>query len=531
LAKLSNLVPGGGIWMNTQRPEWNDANNALAGYGLSVVTLCYLRRHLHFLAGLMRGMEEGRVPISAEVVEWMDRVGSVLEGQAGESRRKTVDALGGAFSDYRQRVYESGLSGRRETGYSELASFFELALKAVDHSIEENRMESGLYHSYNILNFEGQEGEIAVGRLYEMIEGQVAALSSGVLGPGETSAMLGALFGSDIYREDQHSFMLYPRRELPSFMDRNIVPEDRVMNIRLLVDMLERGEGSLIQRDSGGVLRFNGDLSNARDIETVLDRLAEDPDWSDMVEQDRGAVFEVFESVFRHRSFTGRSGTMYGYEGIGCIYWHMISKLLLAVQEVTVRTFRAGASDGSRDSLAEYYYRVRSGLSFEKTAREYGAFPTDPYSHTPLHSGAQQPGMTGQVKEEIITRFGELGLVVDGGIVSFDPVILRAEEFLELPETFEYFDTGGKRRSIELQPGSLAFTFCQVPVIYKTGGEGKRIRVTAASGDVTERQGSSLDREESRSIFRRTGAIERIDVVIDPGALLVRQDPLRSWQL
>ena len=29
LAKLSNFVPEAGIWMNTQRPEWNDANNAL----------------------------------------------------------------------------------------------------------------------------------------------------------------------------------------------------------------------------------------------------------------------------------------------------------------------------------------------------------------------------------------------------------------------------------------------------------------------------------------------------------------------
>ncbi len=33
LAKLTNLVPEGGIWMNTQRPEWNDANNALVGKG------------------------------------------------------------------------------------------------------------------------------------------------------------------------------------------------------------------------------------------------------------------------------------------------------------------------------------------------------------------------------------------------------------------------------------------------------------------------------------------------------------------
>ena len=48
LAKLTNLVPEGGIWMNTQRPEWNDANNALVGKGLSVVTVAYLRRFIAF---------------------------------------------------------------------------------------------------------------------------------------------------------------------------------------------------------------------------------------------------------------------------------------------------------------------------------------------------------------------------------------------------------------------------------------------------------------------------------------------------
>ena len=39
LAKICNYVPGAGIWLNTQRPEWNDANNALAGFGLSMVTV------------------------------------------------------------------------------------------------------------------------------------------------------------------------------------------------------------------------------------------------------------------------------------------------------------------------------------------------------------------------------------------------------------------------------------------------------------------------------------------------------------
>ncbi|GAL11522.1 hypothetical protein JCM19233_2512 [Vibrio astriarenae] len=46
LAKLSNLVVDGGIWLNTQRPEWNDANNAIVGNGLSMVTLYYMRRYV-----------------------------------------------------------------------------------------------------------------------------------------------------------------------------------------------------------------------------------------------------------------------------------------------------------------------------------------------------------------------------------------------------------------------------------------------------------------------------------------------------
>ncbi len=45
--------------MNTRRPEWNDANNALVGYGLSMVTLCYLRRFL-VSAGGSAGKRQGQ---------------------------------------------------------------------------------------------------------------------------------------------------------------------------------------------------------------------------------------------------------------------------------------------------------------------------------------------------------------------------------------------------------------------------------------------------------------------------------------
>lgn len=58
LVRLTHFIPGGGIWMNTQRPEWNDANNALVGYGVSVVTLAYLRR-------LLRHVQDALLPALA----------------------------------------------------------------------------------------------------------------------------------------------------------------------------------------------------------------------------------------------------------------------------------------------------------------------------------------------------------------------------------------------------------------------------------------------------------------------------------
>ena len=96
--------------------------------------------------------------------------------------------------------------------------------------------------------------------------------------------------------------------------------------------------------------------------------------------------------MFNHRAFTGRSGGMFGFEGLGCIYWHMVAKLLLAVQE---SFFEAEKGDGK--CLGEMYYKIRDGIGFNKTPLEYGAFPMDPYSHTPGHAvrsatGHDRPG-------------------------------------------------------------------------------------------------------------------------------------------
>jgi hypothetical protein len=361
--------------------------------------------------------------------------------------------------------------------------------------------------------------EISIDHLYEMLEGQVAVLGSGAVGAEEAVELVSRLFESRMYDDTRRSFMLYPERELPGFLERNVVPEDGIRAIPLLGELLEAGDGSIVARDAFGIFRFNGDFSNARDLAGALDRLTALDRCSDSVARDREAVMGLFEKVFRHKFFTGRSGTMYGYEGLGCIYWHMVAKLLLSVQEVALVAAQGGRSTTAFVDLAKAYYRIRAGLGFEKTVVEYGAFPTDPYSHTPPHGGARQPGMTGQVKEEIITRFGELGVMVQRGCAIFRPMLLRKAELLKEPDIFRYYDLGGTARSIDLRAGSLAFTFCQVPVVYELVRDDAWIRITMSDGKSTTLACDRLDADLSRALFDRTGVISRIDVRVPEGKL------------
>lgn len=160
LAKLSNYVPEAGIWMNTQRPEWNDANNALAGYGVSMVTLCYLRRFLVFCRRLFEKAETSEVEVSIEVAEFFHRMAETLKGAlhllgatiSNRERKVILDELGKAGSDYRMRIYSEGFSGRRiAISVGELINFLNSALRHIDHSIRINKREDGLYRSYNLM--------------------------------------------------------------------------------------------------------------------------------------------------------------------------------------------------------------------------------------------------------------------------------------------------------------------------------------------------------------------------------------------
>ena len=482
LAKLLNHVPEAGIWMNTQRPEWNDANNALAGYGTSVVTMCYLHRMLSFLIRLCK--ESGTAfAVEKTVAQTLEKTAALYQqfyadaknGISSKARKTFTDAIGALFEQERDVLYQTGFSDSYQQ--IESANFVEMLTifaDAIKNSIQANKRADGLFHAYNSLVISATD--INVVNLKLMLEGQVAILSCDILTKAEKKSLTEKMRKSDLFEERQHSYMLYPNSRLPDFTEKNAIQKDDVAELELFI---ERSKGAVLKADMNGIYHFNALFRNADVMKSFLTTLEESQKPNETEEK---LLFALYEKIFNHQSFTGRSGTFYGYEGLGCIYWHMVSKLLLAVRENITEP---------KDSLLPFYKDVKKGLGSSKTPAEYGAFPFDPYSHTPYGQGARQPGMTGQVKEEILTRWKELGVDIQDGQAVFMPAYLEKNEL-------DY-------------DGQLHFTWCGTSIVYDAK-QSEPMVVAYNDGKKSVFDGTVLPQKESRLLFTRSGKITEVRI-------------------
>ena len=475
LTKLSNFIPNAGIWMNTLRPEWNDANNALVGYGTSMVTLCYMRRYVAFLQKLI----QEDITVGVETADFLH---AIRHAYPNGNAKQFLDIVGTAGEKYRTRVY-AGLSGEtQQIELAEIQEFLSATLRKIDESILANKREDGLYEAYNLIKFTA--GDIEISHLYQMLEGQVAVLSSGLLTAEEAADLLDAMRASDLYREDQRSYMLYPNRQRKTFLELNNLPEEAKQ-----LPVVQKYLGSILKQDCDGGIHFDARFRNANELPDELK--------------------DLYEQVFNHHAFTGRSGTFYKYEGLGCIYWHMVSKLLLAVGEVIQSVSPKDGLSAEAvcilrshltavlSRLHNHYFAIREGLGSHKQPAEYGSFPFDPYSHTPSMAGVQQPGMTGQVKEDILNRFFELGVSVHDGQITFCPTMLTDRDFKD---------------------GELHFTYCGTEIIYKKsalpGGEDRDgVNLPCENGQakiISPLPCGESWREVCQHIFARDGQIKQL---------------------
>ena len=503
LPKITFLVPEGGIWLNTQRPEWNDANNATVGNGLSMVTTYYLRRYVEFIKQLIEISNFDNFQMfSALKLSTINTTKYLLEFQKDKiSKFELLRKLGTNYSKYCNLVYNVKFNPD-DISKNDIIQNLDLILSLINKTIDKNKYDNSFFHSYNVLETKKNSTDISYQKL--MLEGQVAVLTSNKLNLEETVSLVDNLFTSSLYREDQDSFILYPNKVDFNFLGRNIVSKK-------YNNYIDKNKFTKVFiKDINSQYRFNSSIRNEFELKTFLER--------ESITDDNTVNFilEIYDNTFAHKKYMGRSESMFGYEGINSIYWHMVSKLLLSIQESYFRFYSNNEDPILLKKLVNLYYKVRAGLSWEKTAKEYGAFPFDAYSHTPYIGIPQQPGMTGQVKEDILVRFGEFGCFVKNGRLTFNPSLLRRTEFNEESCDFNYLDLDNSEKSITLSNNELAFTYCQIPIVYKLASNDKtKLKVFYNQGNYNELLSNQLGSDDTKSIISRSNKINKIEFYLN----------------
>jgi hypothetical protein len=132
--------------------------------------------------------------------------------------------------------------------------------------------------------------------------------------------------------------------------------------------------------------------------------------------------------------------------------------------------------------------------------------------------------MTGQVKEEVLSRFGELGVSIQDGTVRFEPTLLRECEFVADVRPFRFLDVQGRWQELQVPARGLAFTWCQVPIVYHlVDRSAPSMTVTREDGSSQTLAALSLPAELSAELFRRSGRIRHVSIDL-PRNLLLRSD-------
>jgi len=285
--------------------------------------------------------------------------------------------LGSAFSDYRATVVGSGFTGTCTVTGEQLTELVDCACEHLDATIATARRPDGMFHSYNILHLNAPGESATVEYHSEMLEGQVAALSAGVLSDSEAVELMDCMLASSLYRPDIESFLLYPAVPPKSFLAKNVISEESCVSNALLVTCLEVGDTTIVLRDVSGVCRFAPELGDRSALLNALDNCESHSVLASLAVQHRAETVALYEEVFGHHSYTGRSSSMYAFEGIGSVYWHMVAKLLVGIQQTMGRVPGGEGADEGHERLTNLYWKIRAGMGPKKLARSWGAIPTD----------------------------------------------------------------------------------------------------------------------------------------------------------
>ena len=334
-------------------------------------------------------------------------------------------------------------AAKRPVAGRQLRNFLALALDWTNHSIRANRRPDGLYHSYNLIQLANRKA-LPIRRLYEMLEGQVAALSSGHLSPEESVKLLAALKRSRDVPRGPAQLPALSRPPAARAMSRRTTSRPRhLRRSALLRKLLADGNRQLVERDVAGRVHFHATVTNARDLRRLLDELPARR-YGTLVKRDTAVVLDIFERLFDHESFTGRSGTFFGYEGLGCIYWHMVSKLLLAVQETYLRAAETGAPQTGAEAIGSRLLRHPCRYRGLQDAGRLRGLPDGSRIRTrPVkvaHGSRDSPGRSRKTCSAASANWASSSKAAR---FTSAPICLRTEEFVAGRTEFAFFDLAG----------------------------------------------------------------------------------------
>jgi hypothetical protein len=386
-------------------------------------------------------------------------------------RRQLLDALGYAGQAYRDAPARLRSHGRRGGGRGDRAAAGRRARPpaGVDPCRPPARR---LFHAYNLVSFPTRDTAV-VEHLPVMLEGQVAVLGTSHLGAEDLTHLVDALFDSPLYRPDLGTFLLYPATDRPSFLDRNRLAPETIEAHPVLQELVAEATAASSSRTPQAGCTSGRTSPTPRHWRTPWRARR----WTTTRPRERARRVRAAVPPPRvHRD--GRAGctaTRASARSTGT--WS--PSCCWRSRCATSRRSPTDTDAAVVARLAAAYRRVRDGLGFRKTPAVFGAVPTDCYSHTPAHAGAQQPGMTGQAKEQVLARAGELGLVVADGTLALVRPLLPAEELWGEGEAGEV--------------PSYRFTVCAMPGAGPAGAMPTGSASSATTGAVEERDGHGLD--------------------------------------
>jgi hypothetical protein len=298
-----------------------------------------------------------------------------------------------------------------------------------------------------------------------MLEGQVAALSSGAIAPAEAARRRGPVRERSLPpRPAQLHAVPGPQAARFSWRRTGSAPT-RSPPCRFVARMLANGDERIVVRDAEGCYRFSAEFRNVGDLNAELDLLV-----AGLRRRDRGRAPRaggalrvgvspqgLYRPVGHHvrlrRAWARFTGT----------WWP--SCCWPCRRTSSRRSSRA--RPGHMPAPGAAVLPRPRGHRLQQDARRVRRVSDRSLLAYAAACGRPPAGHDGAGQGRDPHRFGELGVRVEHGAVRFEPALLRRREFVADARPFRYLDVEGHWQHLEVPAGALAFTWCQVPILYR----------------------------------------------------------------